>query len=642
MEGKRVPEKTGDKKKAKKKPWIVPVVLVAVLAAGYVGLCAFGARDVMWPHTTVGGVDVSGMTPAEAEVFLKEKLPDQWAQEQLSVVEPTSGNRYTMPLRGAAEAKEMDGVLPKLMRGGDPDASFLTLGGRYLMSLLGNGASAPLELQLTPEGEAAVDGLLQTMNDELGGDGGETTWEVKEDAILVQKGVTFTGADQEALMKGLMAALDGSGPREVTVPLVSQPPLTPDWDQLLEQVKVEPADAQLDRETWKIVPSVTGVSFDVDQAAADLEQTEEGGALRVELVFTEPEVTTQYLEATLFRDTLGSSATKFTGTGSRRQNIARACALINGMILFPGEEFSYSKTCSPYSVDNGYGYAGAYVDGKTVDSLAGGICQGSSTLYWAVLRANLKVTERHPHLYEPAYIAGGLDATVYGSYNPAGGYLDFRFVNDTKAPIRLNAYVDKSDFVHFSIQGTNSTGILGQPYSTNRVVTQYATTVYEPNASVPRGTTRRDWERTAYNAVSIETYQQLVDSAGNVVSTTFLHKDNYKLRNAVVFYHPDDAALWGIDPSTGTQSLTPVTPTPAVVPTEAPVETPVAPTAAPTTAPTAAPTPPTPGEVTPPPAATPDVATDPEEPILPPPPMVTVPAQSADPVEVPPESAPAP
>ena len=566
MEGKRVaPEKGGRKPR-----WLIPVVIAVLLAAAYIGLCFLGSREVLWPHTTLGGVDLSGLTPAQASEKLEQELADRWAESELTVTEADSGKTYLLNLNGLARLADPEAALDGAMAHGPESGAFLVRGFNYLKNFFSGGVFLAPELELTPDGEKAITDLLHRMNEELGETGGETAWVVEENVLTVTKGVTALGVDRAALESGVMAALKDPDVSVTEVSLMDQPPEAPDWQAIHDEVAVEPVDAQLDRETWKVVPSVTGVGFALDRAAEQFEQAAEGAEISVELIYTEPEVTTELLNKTLFRDTLGAAATKFTGSSARRQNIARACALINGMVLFPGDEFSYSKTCSPYSVANGYGYAGAYVDGKTVDSLAGGICQGSSTLYWAVLKSNLKVTERHPHIYEPAYIAGGLDATVYGSYGTGG--LDFRFVNDTQAPIRITAYVDNSNFVRFSIQGTNTTGLTGQPYAANRTVKQYATTVYEPNANVPQGTTRRDYERTAYNAVSIEAYQQLVDVNGKVVSTQLLHRDNYRLRNAVVFYNPADAALWGIDPSTGLQTLTPVPATPA--PTAAPVESP--------------------------------------------------------------------
>ena len=120
--------------------------------------------------------------------------------------------------------------------------------------------------------------------------------------------------------------------------------------------------------------------------------------------------------------------------------------------------------------------------------------------------------------------------------------------------------MDERNYLYVNIYGTDTTGIHGEPYSTNRVVIQAYQTVYEPSDAIPQGTTQKDPERTGYHAVSWDTYQKLVDAEGNTISETKLYTTKYKLRNAVVLYNPADMALWGIDPYTGLQTLEPVVP----------------------------------------------------------------------------------
>ena len=167
----------------------------------------------------------------------------------------------------------------------------------------------------------------------------------------------------------------------------------------------------------------------------------------------------------------------------------------NERILMPGDVFSYANDCGPFTTDRGFMAAAGYLGGKTVDMEGGGVCQTASTIYLAVLRSGLEVVERHPHGYEPAYVPGGLDATV------AGTVLDFRFSNDTEYPVKIVTELDKKYNLTVTILGTNLTGTHWEPYSTNRVITQYAETVYEPNEAIPQGTTEKDKERTDRKSV---------------------------------------------------------------------------------------------------------------------------------------------
>ena len=125
--------------------------------------------------------------------------------------------------------------------------------------------------------------------------------------------------------------------------------------------------------------------------------------------------------------------------------MANGCSLINGTTLYPGEEFSTYKTVSPFSVANGYYMAGSYVSGKVVDSLGGGICQVSTTLYNAVLLAELEVTERYNHSMIVGYVDPSADAAIAESSGK-----DFKFVNNTDAPIYIEGYTHDKQRVRIS------------------------------------------------------------------------------------------------------------------------------------------------------------------------------------------------
>ncbi len=147
-------------------------------------------------------------------------------------------------------------------------------------------------------------------------------------------------------------------------------------------------------------------------------------------------------------DVLGTFTTSYSTSGtSRRANVENGCRLINGTTLYPGEEFSTYKTVSPFSEANGYYMAGSYMNGKVVDSLGGGICQVSTTLYNAVLLAELDVTERNNHSMIVNYVSPSADAAIAES---AGK--DFRFVNNTDSPIYIEGVTyDKK--ITFTIYG---------------------------------------------------------------------------------------------------------------------------------------------------------------------------------------------
>ena len=153
-------------------------------------------------------------------------------------------------------------------------------------------------------------------------------------------------------------------------------------------------------------------------------------------------------ELAMVTDVLGTFTTSYKTSGtSRSANVQNGCALINGTTLYPGEEFSTYETVSPFSEANGYYMAGSYLNGKVVDSLGGGICQVSTTLYNAVLKAELDVTERHNHSMIGSYVDPSADAAIADS---AGK--DFRFVNNTDYPIYIEGHTENKQ-ITFTIYG---------------------------------------------------------------------------------------------------------------------------------------------------------------------------------------------
>ncbi len=132
------------------------------------------------------------------------------------------------------------------------------------------------------------------------------------------------------------------------------------------------------------------------------------------------------------KDKLGGYTTKYELSGADRcANIAAGCRHINGTLLYPGEQFSVYEHVSPFTEENGYHLAGSYLNGLVVESLGGGICQVSTTLYQAVLRAELQIDERSNHSMVVDYAPLAGDAAI------AGTAKDFKFTNNTDYPVYI-------------------------------------------------------------------------------------------------------------------------------------------------------------------------------------------------------------
>lgn len=205
-----------------------------------------------------------------------------------------------------------------------------------------------------------------------------------------------------------------------------------------------------------ITPGETGYFLDVEMSIDTVYEylTGEWGkgncsiALNVEV--SEPRGSTETL--TKVGDVLGTFTTSYsTSNSSRSANVANGSRLINGTLLYPGDEFSMMDVVSPFTTANGYYLAGSYLNGKVVDSVGGGICQVSTTLYNAVLLAELEVTERYNHSMIVHYVEPSADAAIAES---AGK--DFRFVNTTEYPIYIEGSTTPEKDINFTIYGVET------------------------------------------------------------------------------------------------------------------------------------------------------------------------------------------
>lgn len=174
------------------------------------------------------------------------------------------------------------------------------------------------------------------------------------------------------------------------------------------------------------------------------------------------------------KDVLGAFSTSFSSSGSSRStNVTNGTNLVNGTLLYPGDSFSMYETVSPFTEENGYYMAGSYLNGQVVESFGGGICQVSTTLYNAVLRAELQVDERYNHSMIVTYVEPSADAAI------AGTSKDLKFTNNTEYPIYIEGYTANKN-VYFNIYGCETRDTV------NRKVTFESVTVSKTEPGAPK------------------------------------------------------------------------------------------------------------------------------------------------------------
>lgn len=304
--------------------------------------------------------------------------------------------------------------------------------------------------------------------------------------------------------------------------------------QILEQqcavYNVEAKDATLSRvngsfvinegQTGKIIDVEASTQLICDYFNSDWNE-EEGGSIELIISVDEPQGTAEELGKV--KDVLGTFTTSYRTSGSARSaNVANGCALINGTTLYPGDEFSTCEAITPFTSENGYYMAASYLNGQVVDSLGGGICQVSTTLYNAVLLSELEVTERHNHSMIVTYVDPSADAAIAESSGK-----DFRFVNNTQAPLYIEGVTTDDKHITFTIYGVETRDSGHQVrYESEVVSTTYPDTeVIYVNESLPLGSISVQSAHIGYKA----NLWKIVTENGREVSREQVNSSSYKV-----------------------------------------------------------------------------------------------------------------
>lgn len=277
--------------------------------------------------------------------------------------------------------------------------------------------------------------------------------ENRPQTLELTMGLPTARLDREDAFRQILAVYDSAfaaanttgyrvpGPFRVDI---LEEPEQPDLQTIYEEVYIAPADDSLDMEAYEVIPGAYGYHFDLEKAQSQVDRAEYEETVYISMEFQEPEI---FGDEVYFRDVLGYCETKHTDDENRNNNLRLACEAMDGLILQPGEVFSYNDTLGPRTKERGYLRAGAYSGWELVQSYGGGICQGSSTIYGAALYADLEIVLRRNHGYMVGYVEPGLDATVNW------GGPDFQFRNSFHFPIRIAAEVSDG-YVKVTILGT--------------------------------------------------------------------------------------------------------------------------------------------------------------------------------------------
>jgi len=455
-------KKTGRKLK---KAVLITAIVLSVLLLVFCGLGLWGwfigNGDCNLPNVYLDGVDLGGLTKAQSAARLEEKGWDEHVAGEMTVKIPgdvsfklgyvSSGVRLSA--EKAVEAAYAYG------RSNNPFATLFNY-------IKGNIIPGNVDLSNVQVNEEYIRGNIEravTLMERATAASGHSL-DMEKAQLKMVKGAGAIKLDEEALYSAIVQALRAGQP-ELSGEDYTLPIERPDFNKLYAELAVEPVDASFD-ENFEVIPEVVGCSFDVKAAEKLWDAAALGDEIIIPLTVTTPEHTAESLRAMLFRDNLGGQTTYYTWSSANRiGNIRLAAEKINGLVLMPGEVFSFNETVGQRTEEAGFRLAGAYNDGQVVEAIGGGICQVSSTLYCAQMFAQLKTSYRVNHYFKVDYLDYGLDATVSWK-NP-----DYKFTNSRDYPVKIVAFLDdENSALTVEIWGTDLDGSYVQVRHTSEPV----------------------------------------------------------------------------------------------------------------------------------------------------------------------------
>ncbi len=512
--------------KSPKKAIALVIILALLLGLGGAFLVSANYGSLLdgvlkMKAVSIGGIDMTGMRKSDAKQALAT-LADRLSRESMHI-QVLDTTLELSPVYTQMDPQVDDAVNAAFRQGATGTFDWLPYLGlstdavRSAVESLGQKYNTNFTQTVT-----TVDGQLPPLDAGTIPEGMGLT-------LSITLGSPEYGLDTQALYDQVLDAYN-RGILDVTGTCTELQPEIPDLDAIYQQHYIAPVDAVMDPDTFEVSSDSYGYHFDLDAAKEALSNAKYGESLEFTFYKIAPKVTTAELSSKLFCDVLGSAQTPYKGkdTNNRNTNLAVACEAINGLVLLPGETFSYNDTLGERTKEAGYKEAPSYVGGLTVDTLGGGICQVSSTLYYSTLFADLEINERTNHGYVSDYIPKGMDATV--TWEGA----DFKFTNSTNYPIRIEAW--RADgYVNVQIIGTDERDYYVKMSYKVRETTPFDTVYEEYPPDNSEGYKDGQEIVTPYIGYIVQTYKEKYSKeTDELISKDKWTYDVYKKRDQVI------------------------------------------------------------------------------------------------------------
>ena len=511
-----------DKNNKKSKVWIIVSVIILLLIILMLILSTIFAIINSRTNKIVKGiyienVDVSNITEEEAKSILTE-LSDKTKQNEILLKYKEIETPITY------EALEVNYDIDSAIK----EAYSLGRSGNIfqnnfeILKTWINGKKIKLNFNID---EDVIKQVCENINNTSVDAVVEPSYYVENEKLIITSGKKGIKVKEDELMQTVKDSikLNSDSSILIDVQVSEEEPSAIDLEKIRSEIYKEVKDAYYTTNPFTIYPEVNGVDFDIENAKAIISEQKE--QYEIPLIITKANKTVQEIGTEAFPDLLATFSTNYNaGDTNRTTNLKLSAGKINGTVLLPGDEFSYNKIVGERTIQAGYKMAATFSGGKVVDGLGGGICQISSTLYDAVVMANLDVTVRRNHQFVTSYLPGGKDATV------VWGSQDFKFVNSRKYPVRITATVS-GGVATVQVWGVKEEVEYDITIETKKTATIPYTTQYVKDSTLPKGTQKV--VQNGNNGSKYEAYK-VMRLNGEVVSRTLLSKDTYNAKNKIV------------------------------------------------------------------------------------------------------------
>lgn len=359
----------------------------------------------------------------------------------------------------------------------------------------------------------------------------ESGYSIDGTNLIISKGEKGVCIKQEELKKQIIEASTNVNNKSATIeiPVEEKEPNAIDLQKIHDEVYKEPQDAYYTQNPFAVYPHVDGVDFAITMEEASNLLNTDPNEITIPLKIITPSKTTNQIGVEAFPDLLATYSTTFsTKNTNRTTNIKLSSNKVNGVVLMPGEEFSYNTVVGKRTTEAGYKSAAVYVAGRVENGIGGGICQVSSTLYNTALRANLEIVKRSNHRFATGYVPLSTDATV------SWGGPEFIFKNSRKYPIKIVSVVNGGK-ITVSIYGCKEEVEYDVEIKSETLQRIPMQTVYRTNTSLPKGTTKTvqkghgGYRSRAYRILKLD---------GKVISKQLLSTDTYAQLETIIEQNP--------------------------------------------------------------------------------------------------------